>query len=42
MQKIWIQSLEQEDPLEESLAAHSIISCLENHMDGESLMGYSP
>ena len=33
MQEMWLQSLGQEDPLEEGLATHSIISCLENPMD---------
>ena len=33
-QKTWVQSLDQEDPLEEGLATHSQeCSCLENSMD---------
>ena len=32
MQKMWIQSLGQEDPLEKETATHSS-SCLKNHMD---------
>ena len=34
MQKTWVQSLAQEDPLEKGMAAHSsMYSCLENPMD---------
>ena len=33
-QEIWVQSLGQEDPLEEAKANHSsILACLENSMD---------
>ena len=32
VQEIWVQSLSQEDPLEQGLATHSR-SCLENPMD---------
>ena len=40
---MWVQSLDQEDPLEKETATHSSISCLENSMDkGYSLVGYSP
>ena len=30
MQEMWVRSLGQEDPLEEGMATHSSISCLEN------------
>ena len=49
MQKTWVRSLGQEDPMEKEVATHS--SILENPMDGEShgeshgwrsLVGYSP
>ena len=33
MQEMGIQSLGQEDPLEQEMATHSSISCLENPMD---------
>ena len=36
-----VQSMGLEDPLEEEVATHSTISCLEISMD-RSLMGYSP
>ena len=32
----WVQSLGWEDPLEEEMATHPRISCLENPMDGEA------
>ena len=32
-QEKWVQSLGQEDPLEQEMATHSSISCLENPMD---------
>ena len=32
-QEKWVQSLGQEDPLEQEMATHSSISCLENFMD---------
>ena len=32
-QETWVQSLEQEDPLEEDMATHSQYSCLGNPMD---------
>ena len=33
-QEMWVQSLGQEDPLEEGMATHSsILACLENSMD---------
>ena len=35
MQKTWVRSLGQEDPLEEGMATHSS-SCLENSMDREA------
>ena len=35
MQEMWVQSLGQEDPLEE-MATHSSIYCLENPMDREA------
>ena len=34
MQEMWVQSLDQEDPLEEEMATHSSILLLENPMDG--------
>ena len=30
---MWVQFLGQEDPLEQEMATHSSISCLENPMD---------
>ena len=33
MQETWVGSLGQEDPLENEMAAHSIILALENSMD---------
>ena len=33
MQKMWVRSLGEEDPLEEEMATHSSNSCLENPMD---------
>ena len=33
MQEMWVPSLGGEDPLEEGMATHSSISCLENPMD---------
>ena len=33
MQETWVQSLNQEDPLEKEMATHSSIPCLENPMD---------
>ena len=45
MKEMWVQSLGQEDPLEESLATHSRIlawSCLENPRRQRSLAGYFP
>ena len=30
---MWVRSLGREDPLEEEMATHSSISCLENPMD---------
>ena len=38
----WVQSLGWEDPLEEGMATHSGISCLENPHGLRSLAGYSP
>ena len=32
-QETWVQSLGQEDPLEEKMAMHSSILAWENHMD---------
>ena len=32
-QETWVQSLDQEDPLEKEMASHSKYSCLENPMD---------
>ena len=37
-----VQSLGQEDPLEKEMAPPLLYSCLENPMDGEALVGYSP
>ena len=36
MQETWVQSLNQEDPLEKEMATHSSIPCLENPMDREA------
>ena len=36
MQEMWVPSLGGEDPLEEGMATHSSISCLENPMDGRA------
>ena len=33
-QEVWVQSLRQEDPLEEGMATPLQYSCLENSMDG--------
>jgi len=38
----WVQSLGWEDPLEEGMATHSGVSCLENPPGLRSLAGYSP
>ena len=38
----WVQSLGWEDPLEEGMATHSGVSCLENPHGLRSLAGYSP
>ena len=37
-----VRSLGQEDPLEKEMAPPLQYSCLENPMDGEALVGYSP
>ena len=37
-----VQSLGQEDPLEEGIKTHSSNSCLENPHGPRSLVGYSP
>ena len=42
MLETWVRSLDQEDPLEEEMATHSSISCLENPHGQRSLMGYHP
>ena len=39
--KIWIQSLDREDPLEEEMATHSSILAWKIHGQ-RSLVGYSP
>ena len=36
MQETWVQSLGQEDPLEEKMTTHSSILGLENSMDREA------
>ena len=41
MQETWIQSLDQEDPLEEKMATHSSILAGEFHGQ-RSLVGYNP
>ena len=41
IQKIWVQSLSQEDPLEKGMATHCSILAGEVHGQG-SLAGYSP
>ena len=33
MQEMWVRSRDREDPLEEGMATHSSLSCLENPMD---------
>ena len=40
MQKMWVQSLGQEDPLEEEMAKHSSILAWETHGQ-RNLAGYS-
>ena len=40
IRETWVQSLGQEDPLEEEMALQ--YSCLENPYGQRSLMGYSP
>ena len=40
-QKTWVQSLDQEDPLEEGMATHSVFLPGESH-GWRSLAGYSP
>ena len=42
LQETWVRSLDQEDPLEEEMATHSSISCLENPHGQRSLVGYCP
>ena len=42
MLETWVRSLGWEDPLEEGMATHSSISCLENPHGQRSLAGYSP
>ena len=39
---MWVQSLGQEDPLEEEMATHSYNLALGNPMDTRSLVGYGP
>ena len=41
-QELWVKSLGQEDPLEEENGNLLQYSCLENLMDREGLVGYSP
>ena len=41
MQEMWVQSLDQQDPLEEEMAAHSSILTWEIHGQ-RRLAGYSP
>ena len=36
MQETWVQSLGQEDPLEEKMATHSSTHAWKNSMDGEA------
>ena len=40
MQETWVQSLDQEDPLEKEMATQ--YSCLGNPMDRRRLVGYNP
>ena len=40
-QEMWVQSLDQEDPLEKEVATHSSIFAWKSHGEG-SLAGYSP
>ena len=42
LQETWVRSLDQEDPLEEEMATHSSISCLENPHGQRSLVVYCP
>ena len=43
LQEVWVQSLGQEDPLEEEMAAHSSILFLPGKSHGQrSLGGYGP
>ena len=42
MQETWVWSLGWEDPIEEDMATHSSILCLENPHGQRSLVGYSP
>ena len=42
MQETWIQSLSQEDPLEEGMATHSSILAWEIPWTERNLAGYSP
>ena len=42
MRKIWIQSLSQEDPLEEDMATHSSILAGRIPHEQRSLKGYTP
>ena len=41
MKKTWVQSLDQEDPLEKKMVTHSSIMPEESHGQ-RSLVGYSP
>ena len=41
MQEIWVETMGQEDPLEEEMAMHSSILAWKSHGQ-RSLVGYSP
>ena len=42
MQEIYIQSLDQEDPLGKGMATHSSVLAMEEFHGQRSLVGYSP
>ena len=42
LQETWVQSLGQEDPLEEEIATHSSILATERSQGQRSLVGHSP
>ena len=42
IKETWVQSLDQEDPLEKGMATHSSILAMEEFHGQRSLAGYSP